>query len=214
MICKTSSPDDLIRIAKCHIEAFPESLSSRLGIYFCTKMIAFYIEDDRGILFHLEEGEEVLGYCGSLMNKIPGQPGSASSMTQHTFKPLVLNLLIRPWLLFHHEIWNNLPLIRRNIYMRFFRNSGRKKASSGNRMNTFVPSMGLVVIGVSPKHQGKGYGSVLLKEFESRAVAEGFKRGHLSVKKNNYQAIAAYKKNGWKIDREGEQELIMFKNME
>ena len=214
MICKKTSPDDLIRVAECHIKAFPESLSSRLGVNYCTKMISFYIEDYRGVLFHLEEGDDILGYYGGLMIKIPGQSGSASSMTQYTFKSLILNLLIKPWLLFHHEIWNNLPLIRRNLYMRFFKHSERINASPGNPVKDFIPSMGLVVIGVSPKHQSKGYGSVLLKEFESRAIEEGFKRVHLSVKKNNYQAIAAYKKNGWEIAKEGDKELTMSKTLE
>lgn len=58
---------------------------------------------------------------------------------------------------------------------------------------------------------GKGYGSVILKEFERRAREKGFKQINLSVKKENEQAIAAYMKNGWLISSTGEEELSMHK---
>ena len=89
----------------------------------------------------------------------------------------------------------------------------RKTLHPLSQNKEFIPSMGLVVIGVSPEHQGKGYGSMLLKEFEYRAQQDGFTRIHLSVRKNNHQAIAAYKKNGWLISHEGPEEYSMFKNL-
>lgn len=64
-----------------------------------------------------------------------------------------------------------------------------------------APHAGLVVIGVNPDRQGKGYGSILLREFERRAVEDfGIKKLQLSVKINNTQAIKAYERNGWMKD--------------
>ena len=209
-----SSHKDLQAIANCHRSAFPESLSSKLGLSYCRKMLSFYLENERGILFHLEEGGVVFGYCGGIRNRIPGQHGSATSMTQHTFRSLVLNLMFRPWLIFHHEILANFPLIIKNIKLRFYTTNRSKSQPQPSSIKEFIPSMGLVVIGVSPKHQGKGYGSLLLKDFEERASKEEFTRIHLSVNKNNSQAIAAYKKNGWLIGKEGHTELHMFKNLD
>jgi GNAT superfamily N-acetyltransferase len=209
-----SSHKDLQAIAKCHRSAFPESLSSKLGLSYCRKMLSFYLENERGILFHLEEEGAVFGYCGGIRNRISGQHGSATSMTQHTFRLLVLNLLFRPWLIFHNEILANFPLIIKNIKLRFYTTNRSKSQPQPSSIKEFIPSMGLVVIGVSPKHQGKGYGSLLLKDFEERASKEEFTRIHLSVNKNNSQAIAAYKKNGWLIGKEGHTELHMFKNLD
>ncbi len=54
---------------------------------------------------------------------------------------------------------------------------------------------------------------MLLKEFEARARKEGFNKIHLTVKKDNHQAIKAYKRNGWIAVNEGASELHMFKDI-
>ncbi len=176
-------------------------------------MLSFYLEDSRGILFHIKEGNKIIGYCGGLRRNDLNKPGSATSMIQFTFKALIFNLLKKPWLLFHPEIVNNIPLIIRNLKLRFFRHSVSKAKIAGGTGQTFIPSMGLVVIGVDPEYQGKGYGSFLLKEFEKRARDEGFQLMHLSVRKDNIQAISAYKKNGWLVAHEGKKELSMYKEI-
>ncbi len=168
--------NDLSGVAHCHMTAFPKSLSTRLGRSYCAKMLSWYIESERGILFHLAEGNEVLGYCGGIIKRFQGEPGSATSMTQHTFSSLVLKLLFRPWLLFHKEILANWPLIIRNIRLRFLSRSSKQKLLNNTTNSNFIPSIGLVVIGVCPSHQGKGYGSALLKEFEARALGKDSKR--------------------------------------
>ena len=210
----SSAPKDLNSIARCHRSAFPGSLSSKLGLSYCMKMLSFYLEDDRGVLFHLTDGTNIVGYCGGLLNKVPGRHGSATSMTQHTFRSLLLSLVIRPWLVFHYEIRANIPLIVKNIRLRFSGGAAKKNIPSLAQNKEFIPSMGLVVIGVSPEHQGKGFGSLLLKEFESRAQNEGFRRIHLSVHKDNHQAITAYKRNGWVVGKESLSDLHMFKNLD
>lgn len=60
------------------------------------------------------------------------------------------------------------------------------------------PQAGLVVIGVDPAYQGKGCGSILLKEFERRSLEDyGMKKLQLTVRTDNTQAILAYERNGW-----------------
>lgn len=214
MICRSSTNGDLTEIASCHIKAFPRSLSSKLGLKYATRMISFYLEDERGLLFHIEDEKGIQGYCGGLMNKVPGLHGSATSMTQHTFRLLVISILARPWLIFHHEIWANIPLIIKNLKLKLANGNTKKAQSPTIRSKEFTPTMGLVVIGVSPEHQGKGYGSLLLKEFESRARMKGFGKIHLSVHKDNTQAIKSYKKNGWIVEKEGLFDLQMFKDLD
>ena len=214
MLCIQTGISDLLSLADCHMAAFPKSLSARLGRSYCAKMLSWYIESDRGILFHITEGDKVLGYCGGIINRIPGQHGSATSMTQHTFRSLVFNLMIRPWLIFHPEIRANVPLIIKNIRLRFSGRKSKRSTTPPAQNKEFIPSMGLVVIGVSPEYQGKGYGSLLLREFEARARKEGFRKIHLSVHKDNHQAIKAYERNGWVVDRVGIHEQSMYKMLD
>lgn len=212
--CTDTKLTHLPAVAQCHISAFPDSLSSQMGRSYCSKMLSWYIQSDRGVLFHISIDDQILGYCGGIMNRAPGQPGSATSMTQHTFGSLILNLLIRPWLICHKEIRESIPLISRNIKMKLSLSRFSENSLIPDPNNEFIPSMGLVVIGVSHEHQGKGYGSMLLREFESRALKEGFKKIYLTVKKNNYPAITAYHKNGWQINNEGLKEYSMHKQLD
>lgn len=212
MICRSSTNDDLKEIAKCHLKAFPDSFSSKLGFRYCRKMLSWYIEDKRGEMFHIEEDGKIIGYCGSIIKFKYGQSGSSTSMIQHSFYTLMGSLILRPWLLFHMEIMNHLPFIWKNIKLKFKTSKSFKKAQIAPE-EEFIPTIGLVVIGVDPQYQGKGYGSMLLKEFERRAIVKGFKNAQLSVRKDNMQAIAAYKKNGWIVAHEGKKELTMYKTL-
>jgi len=211
MICSDTKRSDLDALVHCHEKAFPDSLSTKLGHKFCSQMLSWYIESDRGVLFHLEQKGEVFGYVGGITIKEPGLPGSATSITQYSFKTLIWAFIIRPWLLFHPENLKRFFFIWRNIKLKLGSGGKNPNVSAPDIYQNFIPSMGLVVIGVSPEYQGKGYGSVLLKEFESRAQREGCGRIHLSVRKNNQQAIMAYKKNGWEVSEEGSEELSMSK---
>ena len=209
-----SSKRDLTDLARCHRSAFPGSLSSKLGTRYCMKMLTWYIDDERGDMFHIEGNVKVIGYCGGIRHNAPGRHGSATSVTQYTFNALVFSFLMRPWLIFHPEIRNRLPFILKNIGLKLKPTRPVKPVPAHESNPDFMPSMGLVVIGVDPEYQGKGYGSILLMEFERRAREKGFRRINLSVRKDNEQAIAAYLKNGWSAGSAGEEELSMFKNLE
>ncbi len=202
---------DLKRIAQCHIAAFPGSLSSKLGLGYCMKMMSWYLADERGILFHIENESNLLGYCGGIKMVNEGMHGSATSITQYTFISILISFLIRPWLIFHPDIRNRVPFVWKNLKLKI----GLSKASYPNtnkeQKKIFVPSLGLVVIGVNPHYQGKGYGTLLLREFEKRAREMGFMKIHLSVKKDNSQAIHSYLKSGWLVDKVGNEEQSMFK---
>lgn len=177
------------------------------------KMLSWYLEDDRGDLFHLDENETITGYCGGILNLEAGKHGSATSVTQYTFKTLLTSFLLKPWLIFHPEIRKRFPFIWRNIKLKLNRSKPTVSGIIKEDENVFIPSMGLVVIGVSPEYQGRGYGTILLREFERRAIEKGLKKIHLSVKKDNAQAIGAYLKNGWVIGKTGEEELSMYKDL-
>ena len=73
MKCITTTKEDLTNIVTCHKSAFPEALSSKMGDTFVLKMMEWYIESDRGFLFHLKnEDNEIIGYCGGIITKEKG----------------------------------------------------------------------------------------------------------------------------------------------
>lgn len=81
------------------------------------------------------------------------------------------------------------------------------------KMSRF-PHAGLVVIGVDPDCQGKGYGSILLQEFERLAVeVYGVRNLQLTVLTENQQAIRAYERNGWIKGKVSGNSLQMWKQL-
>jgi ribosomal protein S18 acetylase RimI-like enzyme len=195
MIVKTEKKD-LHLIAFCHHQSFPKSLSSQLGKKYLIKMFEWFLLSENKFLFHLVINETVVGYCGGFKQR--NEPyGSSSGMTQHAFKRGVLALLIRPWLFFHPKILMNFKFLWRNILYRF--NVSKKKIPkelkviNKKKNNT----TGLVVIGIIPSFQGKGYGSLLINEFEKCAKLQGSDKVNLVVEINNVKAIRSYELNGW-----------------
>ena len=173
-------------------------------------MLSWYVVSERGILFHLLENKEIIGYCGGIVIKKSGLPGAATSITQYCFKTFILSFIIRPWLVFHSENIKRFSFIKTNLMYKL----GLKQLIISNIHEKIIPfetSWGLVVIGVNPKYQGKGAGSVLLKEFEKLAKKDGVQKISLSVKSINSQAIRAYAKNGWIAGYNDEDSLNMYK---
>ena len=209
MKCITTTTKDLINIVACHKSAFPHALSSKMGNAFILKMMEWYIKSDRGVLFHLEnENNEIIGYCGGIITKQKGLHGAVTSISQYSFNTLILSFLTRPWLIFHPENIKKIPTIKKNILLKF----GLKKPTETLNKNEFIPFMGLIVIGLKKENQGKGIGSILLNEFEKRALNNNdIEKIILSVKPENINAIKAYIKNGWKIGKQSDTSAQMFK---
>jgi len=205
-----STKADLQRIADCHKKAFPTSLSSAMGKPFLIKMLEWYLAYDFVSLFHLEEDGKVIGYCGSI--KVDGKQdkGSASGMAQYSFKEAVFSFLRRPWLLFHPELRKKYRLITRNILYKIGLQKPKRSLVVTN-INAEDFYVGLVVIGIDPSYQGKGYSSIILKSFEKRAKALGAKKIRLTVLPENLKAIRAYKKNGWIEDAASSNSISMHK---
>lgn len=205
----------LPQLARCHSAAFPKSLATALGNRYLAKMLSWYLSSDKTFLFHVEDDKgHCAGYCGSIVSDGILGTGSASGMAQYTFKHAIWAFLTHPWVLFHPEVRAKWPLLWKNILMKL---GVRKKVHFSKEQKTAMakdPHVGLVVIGVDPKYQGKGFGSLLLKEFERRAVEDyGIRKLQLSVLADNAQAILAYERNGWVKGKLEGKSLSMYKHV-
>lgn len=195
MIFQAAHSEDLTRIAECHKSVFPYSLTTKMGVRYLSKIFSWYLSSDKTFLFFIEEEGQVVGYAGGMIVDGTLAHGSASSLTQHTFNDSIKTLLMRPWLFFHPEFVSRYALFARNIFTRI-RNKFRKNEVR-SAVKPVEPYAGLVVIGVHPTFQGKGYGSAILVEFEKRTAQYGLKRMLLTVNTGNAKAVASYKRNGW-----------------
>lgn len=205
---------DLHAIAECHRKAFPRTLSSAMGTRYLCKMLEWYLVDDRAFLFFIEENGVCCGYCGGLKFDGTFTFGSASSMIQHSFGPAVKAFVLKPWLLFHPEFLSKYKLVAKNVYKRISRILGIRPSRISNRTESIPePHAGLIVIGVHPDFQGKGYGSLLLSEFEVRAAEFGFENLRLTVRSDNHKAIRAYERNGWVVTSASQNSTSMQKRL-
>lgn len=192
-----AKPEHLTRIAKCHQHAFPKSLSSAMGVTYLSKMFDWYLVDSRAFLFFISQNEVCVGYCGGLKFDGTARVGSASSMIQHSFNMAVKTFLMKPWLFFHPEFLPKYKLASKNVLKRIKFILGIKEQSKPLNVDEAEPHTGLIVIGVDPNVQGKGYGSQLLQEFERVSKNLGFVKMMLTVRTDNHQAIKSYLRNGW-----------------
>lgn len=203
----------LRNLSRCHIDAFPKSLATALGQSYVEHMLSWYLSSEKVFIFYIENEEgNFVGYCGGMVCDGSLGTGSASGMAQHSFWHAVFAFLFRPWLIFHPEILAKWPLLWKNILMKVGLRSRVHFSKKQQTAMAIEPHVGLVVIGVHPAHQGKGYGSMLLKEFERYAL-EVYKcrKLQLSVLAENTRAITAYERNGWVRQQLNGNSLVMVK---
>jgi ribosomal protein S18 acetylase RimI-like enzyme len=205
----------LDKVAVCHAKAFPNALATALGKKYLKVMLSWYLSTSKTFLFHLESDGNVVGYCGSIISDGTLGTGSSSGMAQHSFSAAVKALLIRPWVFFHPEILAKWSLLFRNLLMKLGLRKKRHFTKEQSVLMSQDPHVGLVVIGVDPSFHGKGYGSLLLKEFERSAKVDyGIHKLQLSVKADNAKAIRAYQNNGWLTKGGNAPSLTMYKFMD
>lgn len=214
-IIKDAQAGDLKKIARCHKAAFPDSLTSLLGLGFISDMLKWYLSGSNKFLYWIEENGKCIGYCGGYLMDGRDAYGASSGMTQFGFNSALRSMVLRPWLFFHPEILAKYKFIWTNIKRRLIKQPAITKQENPTHPVTKTSNTplqaGLVVIGVSPELHKKGIGTLLQQEFESRAVKMGATMLSLSVRKVNSKAIASYQRNGWKITDENGPSHIMTK---
>lgn len=205
----TTCKKDLENVALVHLNAFSNSISSKLGQKYCVKMLEWYLLSRSTFLFHLEIDNKIVGYCGG---KVAGSHGSGSTtaMLQYTFFQAIKSMILRPWLFFNQSMISNYSIIIKNILLKFKIKKKKKQKIKKKQINNFI-EVGLVVIGVDENKQGLGYGSKLLIEFEKRSRSLGARKINLSVKSSNTRAIKSYSSNGWLLEKSDAHVTTMYK---
>ncbi|HEX8334603.1 MAG TPA: GNAT family N-acetyltransferase [Segetibacter sp.] len=193
------------------MSCFPASLATKLGKKYVFKTLDWFLSSPQRFLFHIEEDNKVIGYCGGFIPSKPGD-GSSSGMLQHAFNEAVKGLILKPWLLFHNEVVPHYPFIWRNIKRKL---TGRITPAQTATKKTvpFKQYVGLVVIGVLPSKRGTGVAQQLMAEFENKSRQLNHNELVLSVKKDNNRAIKAYNNYGWNIREEHQNTYVLQKTI-
>ena len=195
MLVNKVKAEDIDNVALCHILAFPDSFSSRLGIKYIKKMLEWFIISNNRFLISIKKENQIVGYLGGAKGY-----GSTSSMIQYAFWQGVISIATKPYLLLDSKLHPRIRLIIKNIRKKFSfhykKNTFRKKKIAKSETDV---SIGLIVIGVHPEHRRLGIGSAMLNYFIIQSKLLGGDFGHLSVKSSNLKAIDAYLENHWEI---------------
>ena len=193
---------DLGEVANCLMLSFVNSLTTKLGKSYVEKSLQWFLAKPNRFLFHIYDGEKVVGFCGGFAPQFYGD-GSTSGMIQFAFSEAILGIVKNPFLLFNSELRKHYPLILRNIKKKIgLIKSTAIKGPNQSSPASFEKYIGLVVIGVHPQNRGTGVFEMLMNEFEHRASAFDCKKCILSVKSNNSRAFNAYTKMGWQVQNE------------
>lgn len=198
-------------LVACQMACFPNSFNTKLGKKYVFKTLEWFLANDKRFLFQVTENEQVVGFCGGFAPQFYGD-GSSSGMLQYAFKEAVFGIFKKPWLIFNKELTAYYPFIIRNIKKKLGLLKNNAAVPKPENF-VFIPTVGLVVIGVHPLYRGKGVFEILMNEFEKQASALNIHTCILSVRTENKRAIAAYKKMGWYIKEEQATSIIMTKEI-
>lgn len=211
-VIRDAKSEHLEMIARCHRLAFPNSLSSAMGVRYVTGMLGWYLSSNTTFLFFIEEAKKCIGYCGGMVVAGNYISGSASGMAQFSFNKGVKAIALRPWLFLHPELIAKYRFILKNLLFKSLRILGIKKTKPNRHMGE--PYVSLIVIGVNPQYQRHGYGSKLIKEFERITLEKRIHKMMLTVKSDNHNAIRSYQSNGWQICKVDGKSTTMEKRIE
>jgi ribosomal protein S18 acetylase RimI-like enzyme len=189
------------------MSCFQNSLATKLGKKYVQKTFEWFLVEEKRFLFHVLKDDEVVGYCGGFIPKGMGD-GSSSGMLQYAFKEAVRGIINRPWLIFNPEVWAMYPFIFKNIKRRLL-GKGKNTSLDTTQTSDRNKYAGLVVIGVHPTYRGTGIYDSLMEYFLKKSEELGAIGCQLSVKKDNYRGLAAYKKFGWDILKENDSTYVL-----
>lgn len=163
-------------------------------------MLEWYLSSDDTFLFYVHSAGVIVGYCGGLIKRNGKSIGSASGMAQYSFNEAVKAFFRKPWLLMHAEVRKKYSFILKNIKRKVMKMVGAHTETNKSiqAADSFQSYVALVVIGVKSEFQGRGVGSMLLKEFEKKAFILSIPKMLLTVRSDNGKAIRSYERNGWK----------------
>lgn len=197
--CRIAHIDDMEEIVHLHKLAFPGFFLTTLGSEFLLIMYRTFLFNSGGVFLVDEENNRLQGFAVGVM-KSAGKDRRLAIRFLPQFLLAIIPALVR----------NPINVLKR-FATQFFA-VGKEPA---------IPDDAVVLrsIGVLPDAKGRGVAGRLLIEFEEQAKMKGAKIVALTTDaRENERAIGFYRKNGYEIAQEFEQDknramLLMLKKL-
>lgn len=177
--------NDLQKVAKIHLMAFPKSALGQLGDEAIVRYYQWQLEGPHdSVSLGLYCEGLLIGFCFAGIFR-----GALSGFLRKNRFFLIWRVLTHPWLVVTPFFCDRLRLAWTVLTHR----------SHSVFSFTLAPkkSFGILAIAIDPQMQGEGYGRQLMCEIERIALKRGFLNLHLTVAVENHQAIKFYEKMGW-----------------
>lgn len=175
-------------LAEMHIEAFKDHFNSKLGKIYAKAFLRWFAKGDNDKIFVCavdQDTDSVLGYmCGAPV-------GYAGKMNRELINPILISLLLRPWILFDHRA---LPMIPQKLKLIF---SSKKKSSEQKYKNIEYPIMSATSLAVSSKARRMGIAEALYEEFFTRSAQKNMKTIRATILAENKPIYSYYTKHNW-----------------
>ena len=179
---------DLPAVAALHIQAFPDSLLTRLGRQAICKYYEWQSQPPNEChAIGGFEGEEMAGFCysGSFRDS------EVYFVTRHWY-------LAIPAVLKEPGLLRQIDPIRRLLYLiKAIPKKILAKFARKNNSNRPTKKYGILSIAVSPAFQHSGIGTLLVQAVYKDALTKGYTQIRLSVHPDNQKAVQFYQKEGW-----------------
>ena len=194
---KKLEPADLPQVVRVHLDSFPDSALTRLGaevvrLYYLWQLTGPHEKVRATGAF---AGDDCVGFSFSgIFN------GSTSGFIQRNKTALIVNSLMRPWLIF-----NPLFFTRLREGVKLLRRFNKKKSVSidGDK-KTKQQIYGILSIAVAGSCQKAGIGQMLMRDAEDEAVKYGYESICLTVHPDNKTAVKFYEKQNWQRFRQSD----------
>lgn len=202
---KEMSNDDLIKVAKVHIRAFPKSFLSKLGTGAVKRYYDWQMNGPHSHYSIVAEVDgQVVGFCVGGISR-----GAMIGFLKKYKFYLAAKLLSKFYLLLNKNLLSKFLGALKIFFKKMFfaeENKIEKRTSD---------TYGILAICVLPEMQGAGVAKELMVESENKAKEKGFLGMHLTVESNNTRAIRFYEKLGYfkVLEKSNEHSVFMQKEL-
>lgn len=192
-------PAHLGEVARIHRDAFPRSALSRLGR---ASVYRYY-------LWQLQGPHEICALGAWLDGALVGFVvagvfrGALGGFLSRNRGLLTWAVLVRPWILGHHQIRQAVAVALRSLARRSSRRPPDRSPQGDPPARR--ESFGVLSIAVARSARRYGVARELMHHVEREAERRGFRRLHLTVRERNQGAIRFYEALGWAVtERQGD----------